>query len=446
METVEVNGADLVTEVTYDDTKTDAEKMLSALNSEGYEVTAVIYPNAPPIAQAGNDQEVPEGDTVTLDGSGSYDPDGDPISYQWEQIVGTRVSLSAFREQPTFGAPDVSPEGESLTFRLTVSDGAGAQSADTCIIHVTHLEASATHTDITPQAAKEMIDTHPDLIIIDVREPEEFCGSYGHIPGSVNYPWNSGVLEEKYAELPTDADILVVCRSGNRSDQAANFLDSKRFTAIYDAGGMNAWEWDTLNCSDQPPVLSFTMDTEQNVFLSWTAYSGSYFESYTLLRDTLPDPEYSQDGYLWQGTDAMVTAYTDDIPLPGTSYYRVCVGKTQGEALCSESVRVVQKDDLPDTGKRHHRADFNPRDNKINLSELLRVIQIYNNGSYYCGDPDVEDGYELKTGTTETCEPHDSDYAPQDWRISLNEMLRMIQFYNAGGYSADLGGEDGFSP
>ena len=45
-----------------------------------------------------------------------------------------------------------------------------------------------------------------------------------------------------------------------------------------------------------------------------------------------------------------------------------------------------------------------------------------------------------------TCTPHALDYSPQDWRISLGELLRVIQFYNSGGYSRSVGGEDGFSP
>lgn len=115
------------------------------------------------------------------------------------------------------------------------------------------------HTDITPQEAKDLIDTNAALIVVDVREEEsEYCNDdpassvpLGHIPGALNYPWTSGVLEERYAELPIDGEILVVCRSGNRSNQAAEFLDSKGYMQIYDmTDGMSAWEWDTVGCAD----------------------------------------------------------------------------------------------------------------------------------------------------------------------------------------------------
>jgi hypothetical protein len=67
------------------------------------------------------------------------------------------------------------------------------------------------HTDVSTAQAKAMIDSNNDLIVIDVREPGEYCGVNGHIPGALNYPWNSGVLQAHFGELPVDADILVVC-------------------------------------------------------------------------------------------------------------------------------------------------------------------------------------------------------------------------------------------
>lgn len=92
-----------------------------------------------------------------------------------------------------------------------------------------------------------------------------------------------------------------------------------------------------------------------------------------------------------------------------------------------------------------HTADQNG-DNQIGLSELLRVIQFYNSGGYHC-DAAGEDGYAPGPGD-QTCAPHDSDYQPRDWRIGLSELLRIIQFYNSGGYHycPEEGSEDGFCP
>jgi HKD family nuclease len=84
---------------------------------------------APPIANAGADKTVDEGTLVTLDGSASYDPDGDPITYQWEQIQGPSVTLSDPNSPtPSFTAPFVDVI-TTLKFRLTVSDGSLSSSA-----------------------------------------------------------------------------------------------------------------------------------------------------------------------------------------------------------------------------------------------------------------------------------------------------------------------------
>jgi rhodanese-related sulfurtransferase len=107
------------------------------------------------------------------------------------------------------------------------------------------------HTDVSTTQAKAMIDTNNELIVVDVREPGEYCGVNGHIPGALNYPWNSGVLQAQYTDLPVDADILVVCGSGIRSNNAANFLDSQSYLHVYDmTGGMNAWTYERIGCVD----------------------------------------------------------------------------------------------------------------------------------------------------------------------------------------------------
>ncbi len=85
-------------------------------------------------------------------------------------------------------------------------------------------------------------------------------------------------------------------------------------------------------------------------------------------------------------------------------------------------------------------------DGLVSLSELLRVIQFYNSGGYHCGGA-TEDGFDPGSdGAAQNCVPHASDYNAQDWIINLSELLRFIQFYNAGGYASCVDGEDGFCP
>jgi formylglycine-generating enzyme required for sulfatase activity len=80
---------------------------------------------------------------------------------------------------------------------------------------------------------------------------------------------------------------------------------------------------------------------------------------------------------------------------------------------------------------------------KISLTELLRGIQFYNAGGLHC-QAGTEDGHAPGPGLS-SCASHDSDYAPQDWRITLTELLRLIQFFNAGAYSVCADTEDGYA-
>lgn len=98
---------------------------LSATNSAGTQLGTIesfSTANPPPVANAGPDQSIIQGKTVTLDGSGSSAV-FPPITYLWQQVAGTTVTLSGTTSAtPTFTAPTVTPDGEVLRFQLTVTD------------------------------------------------------------------------------------------------------------------------------------------------------------------------------------------------------------------------------------------------------------------------------------------------------------------------------------
>ena len=111
-------------------------------NMTGYSKMADVWfdtlENILPEADAGSNQSVDEGETVTLDGSNSNDPPFNPISdYFWEQTGGKPVTISdPAVVQPTFTAPDAGSQGETLTFRLTVNYSDNFESSDTTIVMV----------------------------------------------------------------------------------------------------------------------------------------------------------------------------------------------------------------------------------------------------------------------------------------------------------------------
>ena len=111
------------------------------LNSEPDTVDVTIKDlNHAPVADAGIDQRAQEGSPVTLDGAlGSFDPDSDPLTFSWEQTAGPPVTLSdPTASTPLFTTPSVGPAGETLTFKLTVSDGA-AMATDVVIVTVLNI-------------------------------------------------------------------------------------------------------------------------------------------------------------------------------------------------------------------------------------------------------------------------------------------------------------------
>ena len=116
----------------------DTEGFQSSDSNETFLEAGTTPDNQLPIAYAGPDQTVNEGEVVSLNGLNSTDPDGDIASYQWVQIGEPAVTLSDPNAgQPAFISPDVGSEGAALIFELTVADHNGLQSTDSCVVNVT---------------------------------------------------------------------------------------------------------------------------------------------------------------------------------------------------------------------------------------------------------------------------------------------------------------------
>jgi rhodanese-related sulfurtransferase len=77
------------------------------------------------------------------------------------------------------------------------------------------------------------------LVLLDVREPHEHADK--NIKGSILIPLGS--LSDRIGELQKykEKEIIVYCRSGNRSGQACNFLHHKGFKVVNLSGGMMMW-------------------------------------------------------------------------------------------------------------------------------------------------------------------------------------------------------------
>lgn len=97
---------------------------------------------------------------------------------------------------------------------------------------------------ITAEEAKSRIDSGENIVIVDVRTETEYDS--GHIPKAILIP-NETITDSMQELLPDlDAEILVYCRSGNRSAQAAKKLIAIGYTNVYDFGGIIDWPYDTV--------------------------------------------------------------------------------------------------------------------------------------------------------------------------------------------------------
>ena len=98
---------------------------------------------------------------------------------------------------------------------------------------------------VSMKEAVSIMETEDNYLILDVRTKEEYQEK--HIPGAVNIP-NETIGTEEIPELPAkDQLILVYCRSGNRSKQAAKKLSVLGYTNIIEFGGINDWTGDTVS-------------------------------------------------------------------------------------------------------------------------------------------------------------------------------------------------------
>lgn len=116
-----------------------------------------------PVADAGDDQAVDEGDVVTLDGSGSFDPLSRSLTHAWTQVAGYAVTLNlADPVHPTFEAPLVPQGGETLSFELTVTaDGrtSNVDSVDVAVKNVNHTPvADAGDAQVVAEASVVTLD------------------------------------------------------------------------------------------------------------------------------------------------------------------------------------------------------------------------------------------------------------------------------------------------
>lgn len=97
---------------------------------------------------------------------------------------------------------------------------------------------------ISQEEAKKIMDTQTNIVILDVRTEEEY--KEGHIKNAMLIPVDE-IANRAESELKDkEQEILVYCRSGNRSKKASQILADKGYTNIKEFGGIKDWKYEVV--------------------------------------------------------------------------------------------------------------------------------------------------------------------------------------------------------
>jgi alpha-tubulin suppressor-like RCC1 family protein len=296
---VPIGGAALTFKVTV----TDA----TALTSTATTIVNVTWSNNPPAANAGPDQTVAEGVLVTLDASGSTDPDDGIASYAWEQIAGPLpfVTLTgADTVNPTFTSPHVGIGGEALVFKLTVTDNGGLKTTDTVIVNVTW-------SNLPPTAY-----AGPDQIVSE--------GSVVTLDGSASIDTDDGIASYAWVQTGGAAVTLsnpAAVKPTFTTPDVGMAGDILTFElTVTDNGGLQTTDSVTItvNWVNAPPVAAAGSD--QNVLIGG---------SVTLDGSASTDPDDGIASYHWAQTGGPAVALVN----PDTAIASFTASVAAGSAL-----------------------------------------------------------------------------------------------------------------
>ena len=145
-----------------------------------------------------------------------------------------------------------------LILLLTAGCGASNQSAERA--------AESTYSQISQNEAMEMMARDNGHVVVDVRRQDEYDA--GHIPGAILIP-NESIGSDPPETLPDyDQIILIYCRTGNRSKQAAEKLAAMGYTNIYEFGGINSWTGDIVTNEEETTKVGVFNFEKKSVLLN----------------------------------------------------------------------------------------------------------------------------------------------------------------------------------
>jgi rhodanese-related sulfurtransferase len=149
----------------------------------------------------------------------------------------TSASKSGSSNKPASSQKNTAKPAKGSVNLLLVIAAIAAVAIIAVIVFLPGGDSAGLPKEISVAQAKEKYDT--GVYLLDVRQPEEWNET--HVPGTTLIPL--GELQDRVNELPKDKEIVVICRSGNRSQQGRDILLNAGFDQVTSmAGGVNAWK------------------------------------------------------------------------------------------------------------------------------------------------------------------------------------------------------------
>ena len=162
---------------------------------------------------------------------------------------GSDSSGAASRQESSASASSAAESSEAAVSDVVSAAVSGSESDKTSSVESSR-EASGetgTYQMISQQEAAELLRTKSGYVLLDVRTTDEFA--QGHIPGAVCIP-NETITDRPPAQLPDFSRmILVYCRSGRRSKEAASKLAGMGYTHVLEFGGIIDWQGEVVTDS-----------------------------------------------------------------------------------------------------------------------------------------------------------------------------------------------------
>ena len=206
---------------------------LSACNSGGSssKKSAPTPSNTRPIANAGSDIVAIEKQLVTLDGSSSYDIDGDILSYEWRQTSGPAVTLSSESDDtPSF----IAPEGEKiLNYQLVINDGTDISIADTVIVTIISETSPTPDPDPSPDVNQAPNASAGNAQTVDQGQVVTLDGTQSSDPENDNLTY----LWTQTAGTPTTLNFNTIATPSFTSIEST---DNLVFSLVVNDGQLNS--------------------------------------------------------------------------------------------------------------------------------------------------------------------------------------------------------------